>query len=182
MMETLEALVKYGGRSDGRRAVVWAHNSHLGDARATQMGAGGELNLGQLVRERFGDTAFLLGFTTHTGSVTAARNWEDPAERRHVRPSLPGSYEHLFHESGLAQFLLPLREGPAREALWTERLERAIGVIYRPESERVSHYFLARLPQQFDAVIHIDRTSALHPLERWAYDEVDLPETYPSGM
>jgi erythromycin esterase-like protein len=182
MMETLESLLKHAGGASGSKAVVWAHNSHLGDARATQMGAGGELNLGQLVRERFGDEAFLVGFTTHTGTVTAARNWDEPAERRQVRPSLPGSYEHLFHEAGSRRFLLLLREGPARDALWTERLERAIGVIYRPEFERVSHYFKARLPEQFDAVLHIDRTSALHPLERWAYEEVDLPETFPSGM
>jgi erythromycin esterase-like protein len=180
MMETLESLMKHAG-SDSK-VVVWAHNSHLGDARATQMGSAGELNLGQLIRERFGDAAFLIGFTTHTGTVTAARNWDDPAERRHVRPSLPGSYEHLFHETGLPRFLLLLRSGRSRDALSTERLERAIGVIYRPETERVSHYFRARLAQQFDAVMHIDQTSALQPLERWALDETDLPETYPSGV
>lgn len=180
MMETLVSLLAHAGPHS--KAVVWAHNSHLGDARATEMSAAGELNLGQLVRERFGDDAFLIGFTTHTGTVTASRNWDDLAERRHVRPSLPGSYERLFHETGLAQFLLLLRQGAARQALWTERLERAIGVIYRPETERRSHYFRARLPQQFDAVFHIDRTSALEPLERWAFDEADLPETYPSGV
>jgi erythromycin esterase-like protein len=183
MMETLDALLAHVGRTDGlSRAVVWAHNSHLGDARATQMGAGGELNLGQLVRERYGDKAWLVGFTTHTGTVTAARNWGDPAERRQVRPSMAGSYERLFHDAQLERFLLLLREGPAREALLAERLERAIGVIYRPESERSSHYFRARLSAQFDAVLHIDQTSALEPLERWAFDEVDLPETYPSGI
>ena len=180
MMETLESLLKHAGSES--RAVVWAHNSHLGDARATQMARTGELNLGQLVRERFGSESFLVGFTTHAGTVTAARNWDDPAERRSVRPSLPGSYEHLFHETGVAQFLLLLREGAIRNALATERLERAIGVIYRPESERASHYFRVRLPEQFDAVLHIDRTSALEPLERWAFDESDLPETYPSGV
>jgi erythromycin esterase-like protein len=183
MMETLDALLDHVARTNGSsRAVVWAHNSHLGDARATQMGAAGELNLGQLVRERHGDRAWLVGFTTHTGTVTAARNWGDPAERRQVRPSAAGSYERLFHDTNLERFLVFLREGPARETLWTERLERAIGVIYRPESERASHYFRARLPSQFDAVLHIDRTSALEPLERWALDEVDLPETYPSGI
>jgi erythromycin esterase-like protein len=180
MMETLESLLKhYGPRA---RAVVWAHNSHLGDARATQMSAGGELNLGQLARERFGSAAFLIGFTTHEGTVTAAHNWDEPSGRRHVRPSLAGSYERLFHDTGLDQFLLLLRDGPARDALRDERLERAIGVIYRPETERGSHYFRARLSQQFDAVIHIDKTSALHPLERWSIDEVDAPETYPSGL
>jgi erythromycin esterase-like protein len=183
MMETLEALLRYVAQSGPQsRAVVWAHNSHLGDARATDMARGGELNLGQLVRERFGQDAWLIGFTTHTGTVTAAKNWDDPAERRHVRPSMAGSYERLFHDTGIKQFLLILRNSPAAAALQEPRFERAIGVIYRPESERASHYFRARLPQQFDAVIHIDTTSALHPLERWAVDETDLPETYPTGI
>jgi erythromycin esterase-like protein len=173
MMETLQALLDHAGPKS--RAVVWAHNSHLGDARATEMSARGELNLGQLVRQRFGEEAWLVGFTTHAGSVTAARDWGDPAERRRVRPSLQGSWERLFHDTGLQRFLL--LEIPSGE-----RLERAIGVIYRPESERFSHYFGARLADQFDAVIHIDETSALHPLETWARDEVDLPETYPSGV
>ena len=150
--------------------------------RATQMADGGELNLGQLARERFGREAFLIGFTTHHGSVTAARNWEDPAERRQVRPSLPGSYERLFHDTGLAEFLLFLRDGRARSVLTQERLERAIGVIYRPESERLSHYFRASPAEQFDAVLHIDRTTALEPLETWARHEADLPDTYPTGM
>jgi erythromycin esterase-like protein len=173
MMETLEALLEHAGPQS--RAVVWAHNSHLGDARATEMSARGELNLGQLVRERFGDAARLVGFTTHAGSVTAARDWGDPAERRRVRPSLPGSWERLFHDTGLKRFaVLDLPSG--------ERLERAIGVIYRPESERFSHYFQARISEQFDAVIHVDETTALEPLEAWARDEVDLPETYPSGV
>ena len=173
MMETLEALLEHAGPKS--RAVVWAHNSHLGDARATEMSARGELNLGQLVRQRFGDQAWLVGFTTHAGSVTAARDWGDPAQRRRVRPSLEGSWERLFHDTGLQRFLLlQIPSG--------ERLERAIGVIYRPESERFSHYFRAGLADQFDAVIHIDETSALHPLEAWARDEVDLPETYPSGV
>ena len=183
MKETLEALLAHLRQTSGdARAVVWAHNSHLGDARATQMGDIGELNLGQLVRQAYGDTAFLVGFTTHTGTVTAASNWDEPAQRKRVRPSMMGSYERLFHDAGVSQFCLLLRDGPARDALRDPRLERAIGVIYRPESERVSHYFRARLPDQFDAVLHIDETSALEPLERWAHDEVDLPETYPSGM
>ena len=184
MMEMLEALLAHVRQAHGAsRAVVWAHNSHLGDARATQMGAAGELNLGQLVRERYGNDAWLVGFTTHAGTVTAARNWGDPAERRQVRPSLDMSYERLFHEVGISQFLLLLRNGPARDALWRERLERAIGVIYRPESERPSHYFRARLPAQFDAIIHVDRTRAVDPLERtsqWVAGE--MPETFPSGV
>ena len=129
-----------------------------------------------------GQAAFLVGFTTHAGAVTAASNWDEPAGRKRVRPSIAGSYERVFHEVGLERFLLLLREGPLRDALGQPRLERAIGVIYRPETERVSHYFRAHLPAQFDAVLHVDETSALEPLERWAHDEVDLPETYPSGM
>ena len=147
----------------------------------TYMGDIGELNLGQLVRQKHGSQAFLLGFTTHTGTVTAASNWDEPAQRKRVRPSMAGSYERLFHDAGLERFLLLLREGPVREALRDDRLERAIGVIYRPESERLSHYFRARLPEQFDAVLHIDQTTALEPLERWAHDEVDardLPDWY----
>ena len=183
MMETLEALVTHVERSSGNaRAVVWAHNSHLGDARATEMGDIGELNLGQLVRQRFTTDARLIGFTTHTGTVTAASNWDEPAQRMRVRPSLPNSYERLFHEIGMQRFLLLLNEREVREELRTRRLERAIGVIYRPDTERVSHYFHARLPEQFDAVMHIDETHALVPLERWARDEVDLPETYPSAL
>jgi len=182
MMETLVALLAHAGRPGEARAVVWAHNSHLGDARATEMSSIGELNLGQLARERYPHHSWLVGLTTHTGSVTAARDWNEPAERRHVRPSLDGSYERLFHATGLPQFLLLFRERRLRDALWSEKLERAIGVVYRPETERPSHYFRAHLSEQFDAVLHIDETSALVPLERWAREEADLPETYPSGM
>ncbi len=184
MVETLDALVAHLDRQGGRaRVVLWAHNSHLGDARATQMGQGGEVNIGQLVRERHdGDTA-LIGFTTYTGTVTAASDWDEPAERKHVRPGLPGSYEALFHEVGIPRFWLPLRDGPAAAALRRPRLERAIGVIYRPETERISHYFNAELSAQFDAVIHLDDTRALEPLERtpgWVSGEV--PETYPTAL
>jgi erythromycin esterase-like protein len=183
MMDTLEALRAHVKQVSGAaRAVVWAHNSHLGDARATYMGKIGELNLGQLVRERHGSQSFLVGFTTHTGTVTAASNWDQPAQRKRVLPSMNGSYERLFHDAGVERFLLLLQDGPMREALLEERLERAIGVIYRPETERLSHYFEARLPEQFDAVLHIDRTTALEPLERWAHDEGDVPETYPTGI
>jgi erythromycin esterase-like protein len=183
MMETLEALVTHVHQAAGSaRVVVWAHNSHLGDARATQMHEIGELNLGQLVRQAHGAGSFLVGCTTHTGTVTAADDWDRPSQRKRVRPALAGSFERLFHDTGMNQFLLQLREGSARECLSQPRLERAIGVIYRPDSERVSHYFHARLAEQFDAVVHVDDTTALEPLERWAHDEVDLPETYPSGV
>jgi erythromycin esterase-like protein len=183
MMETLDALMGHIGQQAGSaRAVVWAHNSHLGDARATEMGEAGELNLGQLVRQAYGSSCRLIGFTTHTGTVTAASNWDEPAQRKRVRPSLVDSYERLFHDVGLARFVIRLDDADVRDALMRPRLERAIGVIYRPETERVSHYFRARLPEQFDAVMHIDETHALEPLETWAVDEADLPETYPTAL
>jgi erythromycin esterase-like protein len=183
MMATLEALFDHAARL-GRpaRAIVWAHNSHLGDARATSLAKLGELNLGQLARDRFGDACCAIGMTTHDGEVTAAHEWEEPAALRAVRPSLPGSYERLFHETGLGAFVLPLSASDLARALAGPRLERAIGVLYRPETERPSHYFSARLPEQFDLLVHIDRTRALEPLERWARHEVDLPETYPTGV
>jgi erythromycin esterase-like protein len=181
MMETLHELMAWKTRRSGyARAVVWAHNSHLGDVRATQMGARGELNLGQLARERHGDRVFLIGFTTHTGTVTAAREWDEPAESRRVTPSIPGSYERLFHDTDFERFVLAT--STTRDALAEARLERAIGVIYTPETERASHYFRARMADQFDAVIHIDTTSALTPLERWSPENSDLPETYPTGV
>jgi erythromycin esterase-like protein len=183
MMETLQALLAHNRQVAGdTRAVVWAHNSHLGDARATQMGESGEINLGQLVREAYSTQAHLIGFSTHTGTVTAASNWDEPAQRKRVRPSLAGSYERLFHEAGIGQFQLHLGDAAKREALSTPRLQRAIGVICRPDSERASHYFHARLSQQFDTILHIDETHALEPLETWSLDETDLPETYPSAL
>jgi erythromycin esterase-like protein len=148
------------------------------------MGRMGEWNIGQLVREKYGREAVLVGFTTNTGTVTAASDWDQPGERKQVRPALPGSYEALFHDTGLPYFLLPLRDGgPAADALREPKLERAIGVVYRPDTERISHYFDARLPEQFDAVIHIDDTRALEPLEPatgWHTGEV--PETYPTAV
>lgn len=185
MSETLTTLADHLRRRTRRdaRIVVWEHNSHLGDARATEMGKQGELNVGQLVRERYGDDACLIGFTTHTGSVTAASEWDGPAERKRVRPAMPGSYELLFHEWQRGNFYLPLRGNDAASPLEDPRLERAIGVIYMPQSERVSHYFYASLPRQFDAVLHCDTTRAVEPLERWEREHTDeVPETYPSAL
>lgn len=186
MSETLEALIAHlESLGVGAKVVVWAHNSHLGDARATQMGENGELNLGQLVRQRHGRDALLVGFSTYTGSVTAADDWGDPARRMRVRNALPDSYEALLHEVEEPDFLLDITENEdVSEALDTERLERAIGVIYRPQTERWSHYFRARLSRQFDLMLHYDRTRALEPLDErsgWAGAE-DLPETYPEGI
>ena len=185
MAETLIELERHlGTAGQPPKLVVWAHNSHLGDARATQMGASGEWNVGQLVRERVGAAAVLVGFTTYTGTVTAAADWEAPAQRIVVRPAPPESYEALFHEAGPPRFLLDLRTPSAAvRALDEPRLERAIGVIYRPQTERFSHYFGASLPQQFDAVLHYDVTRAVEPLERTAaWEAGDVPETYPFAV
>jgi erythromycin esterase-like protein len=156
----------------------------LGDARATEMGASGELNLGQLVRERFGALARLVGFTTYSGSVIAATDWGEPGRARRVRPALAGSFEELFHDTGVPRFLLPIRVGSrVEDVLSQQRLERAIGVIYRPETERWSHYFHARMAAQFDAVVHFDQTRAVQPLEREAaWDPSEIAETFPSGV
>lgn len=185
MVETLQALDRHLSRGGApARIAVWAHNSHLGDARATEMGDAGELNVGQLMREHYGDDAVLIGFTTHRGTVTAASDWGAVVERKRVRPALDGSYEALLHDAGIERFLLLLRGDEAlQRVLEGPKLERAIGVIYLPETERLSHYFDCRLTQQFDAVIHLDVTAALEPLERgtqWMGEEA--PETYPSGM
>jgi erythromycin esterase-like protein len=163
--------------------VVWAHNSHVGDARATEVGSQGEVSIGQLVRERHAGDCRLIGFTTYTGTVTAADGWDGPAGRRWVRPALPGSVEELCHEAGEKEFLVALGQpGRAGEVLRAARLERAIGVVYRPDTERYSHYFQARLADQFDAVIHIEETRAVEPLERTAgWERGELPETYLFG-
>jgi erythromycin esterase-like protein/predicted phosphoribosyltransferase len=179
MAETLDELVAHLERTQGpTRAVVWAHNSHLGDARATELGEAGELNLGQLVRQRHPAEALNAGFSTYTGSVTAANDWGGPAERLHVLRALPGSWEELFHRRGVASFLLDTAPLEGR------RLERAIGVVYRPQTERWSHYFHAQLAAQFDMLIHLDETSALEPLaDAGEWDERrELPETYPWGV
>ena len=184
MAETLFALAEHlDRRAERTRIVVWAHNSHLGDARATELGDAGELNLGQVVRERCGADALLVGCSTYSGTVTAASGWGAPGVRKRVRPALEGSYEALLHETDRRSFALPLRAGEAAEALRPRRLERAIGVVYLPETERISHYFGASLPQQFDAVIHVDETRALEPLEYGAeWDTEEAPETYPTGL
>lgn len=186
MAETLEALSWFlEGQGRSGKLVVWAHNSHLGDARATEMGARGELNLGQLVRERFPGQAVLVGFTTYAGTVSAASDWGAPVERKQVRPALPQSYEAVFHQCDRGNVFLNLRsEAEAAELLRVPRLERAIGVIYQPATERASHYFGSCLPQQFDAVLHYDHTRAVEPIERtsrWEAGE-ELPATYPSAL
>jgi erythromycin esterase-like protein len=184
MANTLDALVQHFAlRNRETKVVVWAHNSHLGDARATQMGRSGEWNVGQLVRERYGNDCVLVGFSTYSGTVTAASNWDGPAERKKVIPAMPGSYEALFHDVGIPSFLLTLPRGShVSNGLREPMLERAIGVIYRPETEFASHYFEARMSDQFDAIIHFDQTRAVEPLEPSADCSTEPAETFPFGV
>jgi erythromycin esterase-like protein len=182
MFETLCSLLDAGGPD--ARAVVWAHNSHIGDASKTDMGLEREeLNIGQLCRERFGIDAALIGFGTHTGTVACADDWDEPMQVKRVKPSLPDSYERLAHEAGIGRFLLDLRDGvhdPLRYRLLQPRLERFIGVIYRPETERWSHYVACSLPQQFDAYVWFDETTAVTPLLTEVRKGAD--ETWPFGL
>lgn len=185
MADTLDALAAHlqSGRSEPAKIVVWAHNSHIGDARATESRRLGEWNVGQLMRERHGSDVRLIGFTTYDGVVTAASRWDGPAEHKRIVPALPGSHEHLLHEVLPTRFFLPLQSGSAAaRAMDERRLERAIGVLYLPESERQSHYFHASMASQFDAIIHIDRTSALVPLETVARPGMEIAETFPAGV
>jgi protein-L-isoaspartate(D-aspartate) O-methyltransferase len=185
MFDTLRTLLQFYGPQS--KAIVWAHNSHIGNARATEMSSRGEHNIGELCRAEFGSGAYLVGFGTDHGTVAAASNWDGPVEFKSVRPALARSYERLFHagseSTGKGQFLLPL--GPAlahelREGLEKPRLERAIGVIYRPETELASHYFQAVLPRQFDEYIWFDATKAVTPFETVELE--GLPDTYPFGV
>jgi erythromycin esterase-like protein len=184
MAGTLDALAEHLDHQLPRaKIVVWEHNSHVGDARATEMSARGELNVGQLARQRYGNQCVLVGFTTFDGTVTAASDWGGPAERKRVRPALASSHESLLHENGATPFWLDMAHPAMRDVFLVPRLERAIGVIYRPETERQSHYFDARLADQFDAVIHFDHTRALEPLDRTSvWDNGEPPETFPSGI
>jgi erythromycin esterase-like protein len=184
MASTIDDLITHLSHdSVPAKVVVWAHNSHVGDARATSMGARGELNIGQLARERYGDAAMLIGFSTDTGHVTAASDWGGPTERKRVRAAHPNSHEAMLHAAGIHQFWLPTRDLATDEELARTRLERAIGVIYRPETELQSHYFEANLIEQFDVVIHLDRTRALEPLEMTPqWDAGEPSETFPTGL
>ncbi len=184
MFETLKALFAFYG--PGAKGVVWEHNSHVGDASATEMSARGEQNVGQMCRAAFGEDAYLIGFGTDHGTVAAASNWDEPMQRMQVRPARPGSYERAFHDAGLPAWGLHLRE-PRRRAVRDELLppllERAIGVVYRPETELASHYFKASLPRQFDEYLWFDETRAVEPLEQAPRAEPDqLPDTYPFGV
>jgi protein-L-isoaspartate(D-aspartate) O-methyltransferase len=183
MFDTLQSLLAFYG--PGSRGIVWEHNSHVGNALATEMSARGELNVGQLCRTHFGDSAYIVGFGTDHGTVAAASGWDEPMERMRVRPAHADSYERIFHDTGLPALLLHLRD-PSRRAVRDElsdpRLERAIGVVYRPDTELASHYFQARLPSQFDEYVWFDETRAVEPLAPPAARAADLGETYPFGL
>lgn len=188
MADTLEALAGHIARKRGghgrARVAVWAHNSHLGDARATESAEEGEYNVGQILRERHPGNVVLVGMTTYTGMVMAASDWGSPGEVKRVRPAISGSYEEVFHDTGVERFILDLRDGnEVIRELGVPRLERAIGVVYRPETERASHYLRCRISSQFDAVVHFDHTHAVDPLgppEPRGGQEV--PETFPTAI
>lgn len=182
MFETLEAILNFRGLES--KAVIWEHNSHIGDARATQMSARGELNIGQLAREIYGkDNTYLVGFGTDHGTVAAASDWDGPMEIKEVLPAHIDSYEYIFHSVNADNFLLPLKnplKHITRDQLLPERLQRAIGVIYRPETELQSHYFYASLPQQFDEYIWFDETHAVEPIAVLKDD--NITDTFPFGL
>ncbi|MFB6264890.1 MAG: erythromycin esterase family protein [Bradymonadaceae bacterium] len=187
MFGTLEDLIEHRRSTVGTgKVVVWEHNSHLGDARATTSSRRGQINVGQLVNETYGDDAISIGMTTYDGTVSAASNWDEPVDHKYIRPARDDSHEGLFHRLPHPYFTIDLGDESLRTRLIETRYQRAIGVIYRPETELMSHYFKAQLPYQFDALVHVDRTHALEPLDRtagWkAGEEEDLPETYPSGL
>jgi len=183
-MDTCEALREHlADHGAGDKLVIWAHNSHVQDARATAWRRSNQISLGQLMRERHGDDdVAIIGFSTHTGTVTAASSWDGPAETAEVRPSLRGSWERTFHEVGLQRFCLISRE--AQDALDEERLTRAIGVVYRPQTERESHYFTSRIGRQYDVIVHYDETRAVQPLARpLVHHALHEPaETFPFGV
>jgi protein-L-isoaspartate(D-aspartate) O-methyltransferase len=180
MFETLKLLLAHYGA--GSRAIVWAHNSHVGNAAATEMFARGEHNLGFLCRKEYGAGVYAIGFGTHSGTVAAASSWDGPLEIKTVLPARAGSYEHVCHEAGRSSFLLDLHQPSltGAEGLGKARLERAIGVIYRPDTELASHYFQAVLPEQFDEYIWFDETRAVTPFETMTLE--DVPDTYPFGL
>lgn len=181
MFETLQSLLEFHGANS--KAVVWEHNSHIGDASATDMQARGQYNVGQLCRQTFGQDAYLIGFGTHTGTVAAASDWDRPMQIKQVQPSLSNSWERACHDCAIPAFLMGMRDPQSpelRELLHQERLERAIGVIYRPESERASHYFKARLADQFDEYIWFDETHAISPIG--SKKLAGMPLTYPFGL
>lgn len=186
MAQTLSNLIAYieTNLKTPAKIIIWAHNSHVGDARATEMHDRGEINLGQIVREHYDTASYLLGFSTYEGTVRAASDWGATDEEKVVLPALNGSYEALFHGAATKNFFLNLRgESHLIHLLKQPELQRAIGVIYLPETERMSHYYFSQLPYQFDGIIHIDKTRAVMPIDKYTRKKINgLPETFPSGI
>ncbi|HUS28068.1 MAG TPA: erythromycin esterase family protein [Kofleriaceae bacterium] len=189
MMDTLDFIADHLGDGAPAKVIVWAHNSHVGDARATELGDDGQVTIGQLARQRHPKEVALIGFTTYTGSVIAAHDWEDPAQRMRVRAGLPGSWEELFHEAQLPRFYVTAPDLKTHIGEGVERIQRAIGVVYRPDNERRSHYLHARLADEFDVVIHLDATRGLTPLDPLVESDqaaphfaTEVPETFPTGV
>lgn len=185
MVDTLSRILKH--RGPDAKAIVWAHNSHLGDARATDKSSRDEINVGQLCRELWGDKVSNIGCGTYTGTVAAAKNWGSKMRVMNVRPGLSGSYEELMHDTAISRFTLDLRPGRCdeqlRRALMKPRLERYIGVIYRPDTERMSHYIDSCLPKQFDGYIWFDESKSVGEIERTQPDEpIEAHETWPFGV
>ena len=184
MTETITSLAEHlQNQNRAKKIVVWAHNSHLGDARATDMSRRGDWNVGQLIREAYPQNSVNIGFTTFTGTVSAADDWNEPVRLKKVNKAPENSFERLFHDTKISRFFLNLRKETVGKTLREPLSERAIGVIYRPQTERVSHYFQANLPRQFDGIIHFDQTRAVEPLDKAAsWSNEDLPETFPEGV
>jgi erythromycin esterase-like protein len=181
MFRTLQTLLQ--ARGPEAKAIVWAHNSHIGNAAATAMGWAGEFNIGELCRVAHGEEAALIGFGTDRGTVAAANDWDEPMRIKTVLPARPDSYECIFRRTGIARSLTdfaPHSNGEVRDVLSMQRLERAIGVVYRPESEFLSHYFEAILPEQFDAYVWFEETKAVTPLP--TKPPSGVPDTYPFGV
>jgi erythromycin esterase-like protein len=187
MADTVDLLANHLGDGAPPKMIIWAHNSHVGDARATEMGEDGQITLGQILRQRHPNETALVGMTTHSGAVIAAYDWEEPGERETVRPGLPGSWEELFHESEIPRFFTTAAQLRRAVGEHVDRLQRAIGVVYRPETERRSHYLHARLADEFDLLVHVDETRALEPLDPLHEPpeqpaEPELAETFPTGV
>jgi erythromycin esterase len=181
MVESLNRLVDFHG--EDCKAIVWEHNTHIGDARYTDMAAEGMVNVGELVRQQHGaDGVVLVGFGSYRGTVIAGDYWGAPMRKMPVPPGRPSSWEELLHHALGADSLLLFDRQTESEAWLEPRGHRAIGVVYRPEVDAYGNYVPTVLPRRYDALIYLDETRALHPLRVPADVEHEVPETYPTGV
>ena len=180
MMQTLDRLMKFHGKN--AKGIVWEHNTHIGDARATNMKRQGMINIGQLAREDYGeDKIYLVGFASHSGTVIAGDEWGAPMEELEVPAARPGSIEDILHKESASDRYILFSEGISEKMYETEIHHRAIGVVYHPETERMSNYVPSVLSKRYDALVFLDETSALHPLHMHPHNE-KVPETFPFGF